>query len=174
MLNNALRILEVEIFSISYFFFYYLPGYHLSNKLRGYFVKLFFEKIGGNFILNREVIIECPKNIIVGDNVGVNARCWISGGGGIKIGNNVLIGPGVKIITSNHNYSDTTRPLRNQGDEFKPVSIGDDSWIGAGVIILPGVHVGNNIVVGAGSVVTKSLDCSGVYVGNPARKIKGL
>ncbi len=173
MYKKIISFAKVEFFSLSYFLFYYLPGYHFTNKLRAYFVGFFLKKKGSHFILNREVIIESPQNIKIGDSVGINARCWISGGGDvINIGNNVLIGPNVIIITAGHNFSDISKPIKEQGHVEKGITIGNNTWIGAGVIILPGVTIGSNVVVGAGSIVTKSLEKNAVYVGNPARKIK--
>lgn len=174
MNQKIVNILRAEWFSWTYFLFYLLPGYHFSNKLRAGFVGLFLKKRGKKFILNREVIIESPHNISIGDNVGINARCWISGGGGLDIEDNVLIGPGVHIITSNHNYGEHGKSIREQGHTHKPVRIENNAWIGAGTIILPGVTIGMRAVVGAGSIVTKSLEANGVYVGNPASKIKEL
>ena len=164
--------MRVEIFSWSYFFISILPGYHFSNKIRGLFIGLFLKHKGANLILNREVIIEVPHNITLGNNVGINARCWISGGGLLDIGDNVLIGPNVTIVTSNHNYSNLNSPIQEQGDTADAVSIGSNSWIGSAVVILPGVQIGANSIIGAGSIVTKSLSGNAVYAGNPAKKIK--
>ncbi len=172
MYIKILKHIKIEIFSWSYFFFYLLPGYHFSNKLRGYFIRLFLKKCGKDFLVNREVIIEVPENISIGNHVGINTRCWISGGGTIEIENHVLIGPNVTIVTANHNFIDITKPIKEQGHTTNKVILRKNTWIGAGTIILPGVEIGSNTVVGAGSVVTKSLDAQSVYAGNPAKKIR--
>lgn len=170
-MKRMLELLKIEMFSFTYIFFYLLPGYHFSNKLRGWVIKLFLNKSGGKFILNREVIIESPQNIEIGDNVGINARCWISGSGNLKIGNNVLIGPHVVIHTANHNFQNTMKPISQQGHTLKAVCIEDDVWLGANSTVLPGVTIGEGCVIAAGAVVSKDTEPFGVYVGVPAKKI---
>ncbi len=83
-----------------------------------------------------------------------------------------MMGPRVTILTMNHDFSDTSRPMIEQGHtENRPVVVEDDVWIGVGVILLPGVRVGRGAVVGAGAVVTKSVAPWSVVGGNPARVI---
>ncbi len=171
MLNKFLTHFRTEIFSIILFPFNYLPGYHYSNRLRGFVVGVFLKSRGKKLIINREVIIESPSGIVVGDNVAFNARCWLSGGGGLVIGDDVLIGPDSKIITVNHAHEDFNTPIRLQGGKSKKVEIKNNVWLGANVIILPGVTIHENVIVGAGSVVTKTLDKNSIYAGNPAKKI---
>ncbi|MDQ7048321.1 MAG: DapH/DapD/GlmU-related protein [Enterobacterales bacterium] len=79
------------------------------------------------------------------------------------------MGPNVQIITVNHPLDKIQR--RENKNLVSDIHIGNDVWIGAGVIILPGVSIADEVVIGAGSVVTKNLDTKGVYVGNPARKV---
>jgi len=88
------------------------------------------------------------------------------------LGNNVIMGPDVKIYTRNHNYSSIKDPVRVQGKIHKTTTIGNDVWIGANVIILPGITVGNKVVIGAGSVITKNIPDLVVVGGNPAKIIK--
>jgi acetyltransferase-like isoleucine patch superfamily enzyme len=91
----------------------------------------------------------------------------------IVIEDNALIGAGVHIYVSNHRFSDVSRPIYEQGhEEVKPVIISSGCWIGANAVILPGVRIGKNAVVGAGSIVTKSIPDFAVAVGNPARVIR--
>lgn len=93
----------------------------------------------------------------------------------ISIADDVMLGSGVHIYVSNHAFDDTSRPIIQQGhQDVKPVSIGKGAWIGANVIILPGVNIGENSVVGAGSVVTRSIPPRVVACGNPARIVKWL
>lgn len=87
----------------------------------------------------------------------------------------VLIGSGVHVYVSNHEYRNTSVPIFHQGhQEVRPVIIKRGAWIGANSIILPGVCVGENSVVGAGSIVTKDVPEYSVVVGNPARVVKRL
>lgn len=173
-MKRVIELLKIELFSLGYFFFYIMPGYYLANKFRAFYLKFFLQKVGKNFLVNREVTIESPHKIILGDNVGINMGCWISGTGTLMIGNNVLIGPNVTIITANHNYSEKGKPIKEQGHTLKSVNINNNVWIGAGTIILPGVTIGENCIVGAGSIVSKSLGPNASYAGNPAKKIKDL
>ena len=110
-------------------------------------------------------------NIHCGDNVYFNVNCVVLDTMKIQIGSNVLIGPGVHIYAASHPLDATTRrTLENS----KPVTIGDDCWIGGGTIICPGVTIGKGCVIGAGSVVTKDVPDFTLAVGNPARSIKKL
>ena len=168
------ELIQIELYDILYFIFYHLPGYYLSNKLRGWFMGFYLKEHGNKFLLNKEVIIESPQNIYIGNDVRINARCWISGGGGLTIEDNVLIGPLVIIHTANHMFEDTNTSISSQGHIKKPVVIKKNSWIGASSIILPGTSIGENCIIGAGSVVTKDTDSFSVYAGNPAKKIRSL
>jgi len=173
-MNRIYELLKIEIYSVLYIFFYHLPGYYFSNKLRAWFMKLYLKKCGKKFMLNREVIIESPNKIEIGNNVQINARCWISGGGGIYIEDGVLIGPNVTIHSANHIFNDPNKKIIEQGHIAQPVYIEEDCWLGASVIILPGVRISKHCIIGAGSVVTKNTEPFSVYVGNPARKIRDL
>ncbi|CZF80177.1 Maltose O-acetyltransferase [Grimontia celer] len=89
---------------------------------------------------------------------------------GITLGKGLLLAPGVKIISGNHSFDDSRKTINTNR-----IIIGDNVWIGANAIILPGVNIGNNCIIGAGSVVTKSFDGSGLVIaGNPARVIKKI
>ena len=173
-MKKLFKLIKIEVYDILYFIFYHLPGYYISNKLRGYFMGLYLKSHGNQFILNKEVIIESPQNIEIGNNVKINARCWISGGGNLTIESNVLIGPLVIIHTANHQFEDTSMNIELQGHIKRPVLIKKNSWIGASVIILPGVIISENCIIGAGSVVTKNTEPYSVYAGNPAKKIRNL
>lgn len=107
--------------------------------------------------------------IHMGRNVFLNYGCKLVDGGAIRIGNDVLIGPGCTIATANH----AVNPVRRgQGYmRLKPVTIEDNVWIGAGVMICPGVTIGKNSVIGAGSVVTKDIPEDSVAVGNPCKVV---
>lgn len=110
-------------------------------------------------------------NIVCGENVYFNVNCVILDVMPVKLGNNVFCGPGVHIYTATHPLDATLRRSKENG---KPVTIGDDCWIGGGSIICPGVQVGNRCVIGAGSVVTKNISDDSLAVGNPARVIRKI
>jgi len=99
----------------------------------------------------------------------LSPHCYIQALGGIEIGENFLFAPGIRLISVNHGVNDEYKNTNT-----KPIKIGNNVWLGTNVIILPEVSIGNNVVVGAGSVVTKSFPDDVVIVGNPARIIKNI
>ena len=101
--------------------------------------------------------------------LAVSSGLYIQAKNHVYIGKNVLIAPGVKIISSNHG---TSKEKRNESSVNSPIMIGDGCWIGANAVILPGVKLGTNVIVGAGAIVTKSFACNSVLVGNPAKVLK--
>ena len=110
-------------------------------------------------------------NIYAGMQVYFNVNCVILDSMKVTIGNNVLFGPGVQVYTATHPLD----ILERQKTEFaKPISIGNDCWIGGNSIILPGVSIGNGCTIGAGSVVTKNIPDNSLAVGNPAKVIRKL
>ena len=102
----------------------------------------------------------------------MNFNCCILDVSLVKIGNNTMFGPNVQIYTATHPLE---HKARNSGFEYaKPITIGNNVWVGGNAIICPGVILGNNVVVGAGSVVTKSFPDDVFIAGNPARIIKTI
>lgn len=135
--------------------------------------------LGSNVTIQRDSILICTgvirnlgEGIIIHDNVGLNSRVYLGGQGGIEIGENVIIGPDVKIFSENHNFANKEILIKEQGETRKGVKIGSDCWIGSSSIILDGVNLGNGCVVAAGSVVTKSFLPFSVIGGVPAKIIK--
>lgn len=111
-------------------------------------------------------------NIYIGDRVYLNVMCTILDCNEVRIGDHVMIGPAVQIYTAAH---DLVAESRNQGWEVaKPIVIEENVWIGGGAILLPGVTIGRNAVVGAGAVVTRSVPANTVVAGNPARVIREI
>lgn len=117
------------------------------------------------------VQIDYPQSLVVGEDTSINRGSVLNCGGGIKIGSNVLIGPGVIVYSQNHQYLDAETLIRVQGYERKPVVIEDDVWVAARAIVLPGVTLARGCVIAAGAVVTKSTEPLGVYAGSPAVRI---
>jgi maltose O-acetyltransferase len=131
------------------------------------------ELLGG---IGKDSMIEPPfhcsygRNIYIGEHVFLNFSCAILDCNEVHIGRHVMIGPTVQIYTAAH---DLKAELRIQGWEVaKPVVIEDNVWLGGGAIILPGVRVGRNAVVGAGAVVTRDVPADTIVAGNPARVIR--
>jgi acetyltransferase-like isoleucine patch superfamily enzyme len=148
-----------------------LPGEGGQRRRRAYFAPR-FGACGRELMLMHDVWIVAPENLRVGDNLSVAPGAMINAGGGVAIGDDVLIGPGTKIWSLNHAIDDLSLPVARQGYQLRAVQIGSDVWIGAGSIILPGVAVGDHVVIGAGSVVTHDLPAWCVAAGSPAGVIK--
>lgn len=110
--------------------------------------------------------------ITAGTNLGVSNFSFLAGQGGLRIGDNVRIGPHVVIYASNHIFNDPHIPIAKQGMSARGITIEDDIWIGAGAIILDGVRIGKGSVIGAGAVVTKDIPPYSIAAGVPARIIK--
>ncbi|MGI5857307.1 MAG: sugar O-acetyltransferase [Candidatus Merdivicinus sp.] len=128
--------------------------------------------IGERFHLEAPFFCDYGRYIRVGENFYANHNCVILDGGGVEIGDNVLFAPNVGVYTAGHPL-DVER--RNAGLEYAyPVKIGNNVWIGADVSILPGVEIGDNTVVGAGSVVNRSLPGNVLAAGNPCRVIREI
>jgi len=118
------------------------------------------------------VIANKGVGIRIGNNSAIGAQSFLGGQGGIVIGNDVIMGPQVKIFSENHNFDSQDVPIRKQGESRSGVVIGDNCWIGAGVTILDGVLVGEGCVIAAGSIVTKSLPNNSIAIGVPAKIVK--
>lgn len=131
-----------------------------------------FGKVGDNCVVEQPLFCTYGYNTTVGDNFFLNANGKLMDSGKITIGNNVFITPNVCIITEEH-AMDVEQ--RQAGLEYThPVTIGDNVWICAGAIVLPGVTIGPNSVIGAGSVVTKDVPPNSLAVGNPCRVMRTL
>ncbi|HIP96672.1 MAG TPA: acyltransferase [Anaerolineae bacterium] len=158
--------------------------------------------LGRNVYLDYGVYLHaCPQGIVIGDDtfvmhgselhvynfrglpqsgIWVGRNCFlgeftlIRGQGGVHIGDHVLLAPRVQLLAVDHLYDDVTRPVIQQGIRGRGITVEDGAWIGGGAIVLDGVRVGRNSVVGAGSVVTQDVPPYTVAVGAPARVIKRL
>ncbi|PZR27073.1 MAG: maltose acetyltransferase [Citrobacter freundii] len=128
--------------------------------------------VGNAFTIEKGFHCDYGYNIHIGENFFANVNFTVLDCAAVRIGNNVLIGPNVGIYTAGHPL-DTEQ--RVAGLEFAyPVTIGDNVWIGGHVAILPGVKIGDNAVIGAGSVVTKNIPANVVAFGNPCKVIKEI
>jgi len=126
---------------------------------------------------HKQIYIEPPfhcdygYNIESGANVYFNVNCVVLDTMKVKIGSNVFFGPGAQVYTATHPLN----AIERRTVEFsKPVTIGDDCWIGGNAVICPGVTIGNGCVIGSGAVVTKDIPDNSLAVGNPAKVIRKL
>ena len=131
------------------------------------------------FWLGRKSVIEsycCINNAVgdvtIGDHTRVGIHCTVIGP--VCIGNHVNLAQGITVTALNHYFADSNRKIDEQGISTKPVVIGDDVWIGANAVILPGVTIGRHVVVAAGAVVTKDVPDYSLVAGVPAKEIKKL
>lgn len=146
----------------------YRPYALFFPLFRRLFVNRFVNKCGVEIRVKRNADIS--MFIEIGNFSELGSNCVIQSN--TYIGSNVIMGPDVKIYTKNHKYSSESIPIQFQGITEKEVIIGDDVWIGANCIILPGVIIGNHSIIAAGSIVTKDVPNWSIVGGNPARVIK--
>ncbi len=122
--------------------------------------------------------IRPPLYVDYGTQIRIGARCFANFGlvaldvAAITVGDDVQIGPNVQLLTPTHPVE--AEPRRQKEEAAQPITIGDNVWLGGGVIVLPGVSIGADTVVGAGAVVTRDLPAGVVAVGNPARVVRTL
>lgn len=140
--------------------------------IRNLFFKLVFKQFGRRTMIDYKCYVRYPWRVKIGNNVSINRGCELyssirSEHGYIVLENNVVLGPKVTIFAAGHDYTSIELP-----DTSAPVVICQYAWIGGNTTILPGVVIGEGAVVGAGSIVTKSIPPYTIAVGNPARVIK--
>lgn len=129
-------------------------------------------QIGQNSIIEPSFYCSYGQNIYLGDQVYLNFLCTILDNNTVHIGTQVMIGPSVQVYTATHPLQ---AEIRIQGWKIaKPIVIEDNVWVGGGAILLPGITIGRNAVVGAGAVVTQDVLPNTVVAGNPARVIKAI
>lgn len=125
-----------------------------------------------NFIIESPFHCDYGYNISLGENFYMNVNCVILDEAKVTFGDNVFIAPACGFYTAGHPMD---IPRRNAGLEYaKPITVGNNVWIGANTVVLPGVTIGDGCVIGAGSVVTKDIPAGTLAVGNPCRVIRNL
>lgn len=131
-----------------------------------------FGRVGKNPYVEPFVFCGFGFNIEVGDNFYANNNCHFMDPAKIIFGNNVFIGPDCGFYTAHHPMG---YKLRNQLYEYAyPITVGDNVWIGGHVTVVPGINIGSNVVIGAGSVVTQDIPDHCVAAGNPCKIIRAL
>ncbi len=160
----------------------------------GEFTRDAFRHIGEGVVFEPHVLVFHPENIEIADNVYVGhqtilkgyyknsmilgagtwigQQCFFHAAGGLELGQNVGVGPGVRIITSYHVEAGRSVPILHAPIEFEPVVVGDDCDLGVGCVLLPGTRLGRGVQVGAGAVVKGDFPDYAVVAGVPARILK--
>nr|WP_295107432.1 sugar O-acetyltransferase [uncultured Caulobacter sp.] len=142
-----------------------------TNAVRALFEELIGGVVGEHFRLIPPFYADCGRNIRVGARVFINQNCTFYSLADITIGDDVMIGPNVSLITSEHPVAPSQRHVHLQG---KPITVERNVWIAAGATIIGGVTIGENSVVAAGSVVTRDVPANTLVAGNPARVIRSI
>jgi len=140
-----------------------------QRHIRSFFASMFLAKSGVNIDIQKYTRFSHFCELGNNSGIGEGSRLY----GKVLIGDDVMMGPQCWIYTQNHEFSYLDKPMRQQGPQREePVVIGNDVWIGSRVTILPGVHVGNGVIIGAGAVVSKDVPDYAIVGGNPARILK--
>lgn len=147
----------------------YSRGGKIAQNLRKFSASLFLKHVGEHVNIEKGAMI--TSSMEIGDNSGVGINALMHGT--VIIGNDVMMGPDCVIYTTNHSFDRIDIPMNQQGfSREESVIIENDVWIGGRVTILPGVHIGNGSIVGAGAVVTKDIPDYAIVGGNPAKIIR--
>jgi len=152
--------------------FQYRFNQEQDSDKRSAIIKEWFGSTGENLAMKPDLVCDYGINIHLGENFCSNWNLTMLDVCPITIGKNAMLGPNCQFLTPLHPLDPVER---NSGIEYgAPIKIGDNFWAGGGVTILPGVTLGDNVVVGAGAVVTKSFGDNVVLAGNPAKIIKEI
>ena len=157
LIINILSIIPVE------------KAIYLIERIRLHRLQKRISYCGLDVALRSGFQVETPQAVKLADNVSFGRDVLIMGAGNTTIGKGTMIANGTKILTTTH---DSRASVMRKTGFHKPVTIGEEVWIGADAIILPGVTIGNNAIVGAGAVVTNDVRENEVVVGSPARVIR--
>jgi maltose O-acetyltransferase len=141
-----------------------------TGALRRWLCRGLFREIGRNVNIEHMAYFGRGDELSIGDNSGIGVNCLCTGP--IMIGRDVMMGPDVVLMTSRHEFGDTSRPMRTQGLSCSPVRIEDDVWIGTRAIIMPGVTIQRGAIIGAAAVVTRDVPAYAIVGGIPARVLR--
>lgn len=173
MKDNTVKVLSLFLY---YAFAMHLPtrpmpGYKFAYQVRYLLLKQIAEEVGQSVVVKRKCYIGQGLGLKIGDRSQLGECGRIDQY--VTIGDDVLMGPNVTIITNLHAFDRLDIPINMQGKKpVEPVVIGDDVWIGTNVVILPGTVVGDHSIIGAGAIVTKDVPARAIVGGNPAKVIK--
>lgn len=143
-----------------------------GSKLRVSLLRRAGAKVGEGVRIGPSVKVNAPAGLTLHDRVGVARNACLDARGGLTVGPDTLVGFESVLLSFTHRYDRTDIPIREQGMEPSPVSIGSDVWVGARAFVLPGVSVGDSTIIGTGSIVTKSLPSGVIAAGAPAKVLR--
>ena len=147
------------------------PGWRFAYWLRERLVRVIFKSCGMGIRVKTRAYFGTGELLVIGDHSQLGVNCKVEKD--LVMGDNVVMGPDVIIMSSSHSFERLDVPINMQGSlPRRPVVIGSDVWIGTRVIILPGIRIGNQSIIGAGSVVTKDVPPRAIVAGNPARVVR--
>jgi maltose O-acetyltransferase len=139
--------------------------------LRAWLLPSFLQHMGSETVVQHGLRITVPEKVSIGSHCNLGSDVFITGGGGVRIGDWTGFGPDVKVWSVNHRFDDPDTPWLLQGWESKEVVIEDDVWLAANVFVMPGVTIGKGAIVSAGTVVNKSVPAFAIVAGNPGRVV---
>lgn len=144
----------------------------LQTDQREQILRRLLGRTGAHFLIEQPFYCDYGYNIEIGENFYANVNCVILDGAKVTFGDNVFVAPNCGFYTAGHPFD---VDQRNRGLEYAyPITVGNNVWIGAQVCVLPGVTIGDNCVIGAGSVVTRDIPPHSLAVGNPCRVIRRI
>lgn len=146
----------------------YRPYALFFPRIRSFLVKKYLKKCGKSPRVKQGA--EISPNATLGNYSELGTNCLIQAN--VHIGNNVIMGPDVKIYSRNHKYESLEVPIQKQGKNYYKTTVGNDVWLGANVIITAGCNIGNHAIVAAGAVVTKDVPDFAIVGGVPAKILK--
>ena len=163
--RGAGKLKEMSWYFVKMIFF--LSAFPWPNALKKILLQRFGGEVGNGVIIKPRVNIHFPWKLVIGNNVWIGEEAFLLNFERLLIGNNVCISQRAFLCGGNHDFRVPEMPYRNG-----PITLMDGSWIGAGVFVSPGVTVGVDSVITAGSVVTADVESNGIYKGNPLVYIK--
>ncbi|HYG14563.1 MAG TPA: acyltransferase [Bacteroidia bacterium] len=149
----------------------WLPDNVFFIRMRGILARPFFKKAGKNLKLGRDITFYDPSNITIGSNVYVAKGCWFNCQYGIEIGSDILFGPYVSVVTSNHSLKNGAYAF-GENVRLERVIIKDGAWIATHATLLPGTIINKAVLVAANAVIQGETEEYGIYGGIPARLLK--
>ncbi|MGJ5642991.1 acyltransferase [Formosa sp. S-31] len=173
MANNEIVFFKKAIYLIYLVLFKntpedYRPYALIFPTVRSFLVRNYLKRCGLKPRVKKGA--EISPNASLGNNSELGTRCMIQAN--VYLGDNVIMGPDVKIYSRNHNYASLELPIQKQGKIYHQTYIGNDVWLGANVIVTAGCNIGNHVIVAAGAVVTKDIPDFAIVGGVPAKIIK--